>query len=103
MSYKRIIVIRFNKISHKFELNFNKFGGTNGYLLYAIRQEMLDKGYTEDDLNLRGLKVISTFEEKKKSIIKMIEHYNQTGKLPFELIGFLPQDIDEPSNVMIDI
>ena len=47
----------------------NKFGGTNGYLLYAIRQEMLDKGYTEDDLNLRGLKVISTFEENAQTAI----------------------------------
>ncbi|MFZ9876842.1 MAG: transglycosylase domain-containing protein, partial [Candidatus Nanopelagicales bacterium] len=47
----------------------NKFGGTNGYLLYSVRQEMLEKGYTEDDLNLRGLKVISTFEENAQTAI----------------------------------
>ena len=47
----------------------NKFGGTNGYLLYSVRQEMLEKGYTEDDLNLRGLKVITTFEENAQTAI----------------------------------
>ena len=45
----------------------NKFGGTNGYLLYSIRQEMLDRGYTEDDLNLRGLRVVSTFETQAQT------------------------------------
>ena len=45
----------------------NKFGGTNGYLLYSIRQEMLERGYTEDDLNLRGLRVVSTFEEQAQT------------------------------------
>jgi membrane peptidoglycan carboxypeptidase len=45
----------------------NKFGGTNGYLLYSIRKEMLERGYTEDDLNLRGLRVVSTFEEQAQT------------------------------------
>ena len=45
----------------------NKFGGTNGYLLYSIREEMLERGYTEDDLNLRGLRVVSTFEEQAQT------------------------------------
>ncbi|MGA0798585.1 MAG: transglycosylase domain-containing protein [Candidatus Nanopelagicales bacterium] len=47
----------------------NKFGGTNGYLLFSIREEMLEKGYTENDLNLRGLKVVSTFEREAQSAI----------------------------------
>jgi membrane peptidoglycan carboxypeptidase len=45
----------------------NKFGGTNGYLLYSIRKEMLERGYTEDDLNIRGLRVVSTFEEQAQT------------------------------------
>jgi len=47
----------------------NKFGGTNGYLLFTIREEMLEKGYTENDLNLRGLKVVSTFERNAQLAI----------------------------------
>ncbi|MCX6458371.1 MAG: transglycosylase domain-containing protein [Actinobacteria bacterium] len=38
-----------------------------GYLLYSIRKEMLERGYTEDDLNLRGLRVVSTFEEQAQT------------------------------------
>jgi len=47
----------------------NKFGGTNGYLLFTIREEMLAKGYTENDLNLRGLKVVSTFERNAQNAV----------------------------------
>ena len=52
----------------------NKFGGTNGYLLFSIREEMLQKGYTENDLNLRGLKVVSTFERNaQQAIVAAVE------------------------------
>lgn len=52
----------------------NKFGGTNGYLLFTIREEMLQKGYTENDLNLRGLKVVSTFERNaQQAIVAAVE------------------------------
>ncbi len=52
----------------------NKFGGTNGYLLFTVRQEMLDKGYTENDLNLRGIKVVSTFERNaQQAVVAAVE------------------------------
>ena len=40
----------------------NKFGGTNGYLLDAVRQALVQHGFTEDDINRGGLRVISTFD-----------------------------------------
>jgi len=45
----------------------NKLGGPNGYLLTSIKNEMLKLGYTENDLNLRGLRVVSTFEEQAQT------------------------------------
>jgi len=42
----------------------NRFGGTNGYLLDAVRQELFTKGITEDDLNRGGLRVVSTFDRR---------------------------------------
>ena len=40
----------------------NKFGGTNGYLLDAVRQALVQHGFTEDDINRGGLRVVSTFD-----------------------------------------
>jgi membrane peptidoglycan carboxypeptidase len=41
----------------------NRFGGTNGYLLKAVRQEVIAKaGLTDADIDRGGLKIISTFE-----------------------------------------
>lgn len=66
----------------------NKFGGTNGYLLYSIRKEMLEKGYTEDDLNLRGLKVVSTFEEQAQTgIVDAVTNEAPTTKIEGLRIG----------------
>jgi hypothetical protein len=33
---------------------------------------MLERGYTEDDLNLRGLRVVSTFEEQAQTGMVMV-------------------------------
>ncbi len=40
----------------------NRFGGTKGYLLDAVRQELVARGITEDELNRGGLRVTSTFD-----------------------------------------
>jgi membrane peptidoglycan carboxypeptidase len=40
----------------------NRFGGTNGYLLEAVRQALLQHGFTDDDINRGGLRVTSTFD-----------------------------------------
>jgi len=42
----------------------NRFGGTSGYLLDAVKQELFAKGITEDDLNRGGLRVVSTFDRR---------------------------------------
>ncbi len=40
----------------------NYYQGTDGYLLAAAQREMLAKGYTEDQLNIDGLKITTTFD-----------------------------------------
>lgn len=72
--------------------------GTESYIVGHVKTPD-----SKNNLLSRRQNMIATFEEKKKAIIKLIEHYNKTGKLPFELIGFLPQDIDEPSDEMIPV
>lgn len=41
----------------------NALAGTNGYLLESIRREMLRRGYTEEDLNVGGFRIVSTFDK----------------------------------------
>ncbi|MGN6302855.1 MAG: transglycosylase domain-containing protein [Angustibacter sp.] len=41
----------------------NRFGGTNGYLLKVVRQEVIAKaGLTDADIDRGGLKIVSTFD-----------------------------------------
>ncbi len=42
----------------------NRYAGTNGYLLDAVRNALLQKGISEDDIGSGGLRVISTFDKK---------------------------------------
>lgn len=41
----------------------NWMQGTNGYLLESVRREMLAKGYTEEDLNIGGFRITTTFNK----------------------------------------
>jgi membrane peptidoglycan carboxypeptidase len=41
--------------------------GTIGYLLSAVHEELLRRGWSEDDLNRLGLHVVSTFEQTAQS------------------------------------
>ncbi len=41
----------------------NIFGGPQGYLIEQVRQTMYEKGITEDQINLSGLRVITTFNK----------------------------------------
>ena len=43
---------------------FNYFKGTNGYLLESARDEMLELGYTDDDINLNGYRVVTTINKQ---------------------------------------
>ena len=41
----------------------NIFGGPQGYLIEQVRQTLFEKGITEDQINLSGLRVITTFNK----------------------------------------
>ena len=41
----------------------NTFGGPQGHLIEQVRQTMYDNGITEDQINLLGLRVITTFNK----------------------------------------
>jgi membrane peptidoglycan carboxypeptidase len=41
----------------------NVFGGPQGHLIEQVRQTMYDNGITEDQINLLGLRVITTFNK----------------------------------------
>ena len=43
------------------------YGATNGYLFAAAQQQMYDLGYTEDDLNIEGLQVVTTFNQEAQA------------------------------------
>lgn len=51
------------------QLAVNRYGGTNGYLLDSVRQQLLAQGFSEDELNLGGLRVVSTFDRKAQDAI----------------------------------
>jgi hypothetical protein len=48
-----------------------------------------------EELNEKRENIVSTINKKLEDLIAICEYYNKTGKLPFELIGFLPQSSDE--------
>ncbi|MCW1805321.1 transglycosylase domain-containing protein [Brachybacterium squillarum] len=41
----------------------NSLGGTNGYLLDQVRTELINQGYTQDELNTGGFKIVSTVDK----------------------------------------
>ena len=51
------------------QLAVNRYGGTTGYLLDSVRQQLLAEGFTEDQLNLGGLRVISTFDRAAQAAV----------------------------------
>ncbi|MDN5688937.1 MAG: penicillin-binding protein, partial [Brachybacterium sp.] len=40
----------------------NSLGGTNGYLLAQVRSELLEQGFTEEEINTGGLTIVSTID-----------------------------------------
>ena len=47
--------------------NVNRWSGTNGYLLDSVRRGLLANGWSEDDINRGGLRVVSTFDRKAQA------------------------------------
>jgi hypothetical protein len=72
--------------------------GTESYIVGHVKTPD-----SKNNLIRKRMNMVTTLEDKKAAIIRVIEYYNKTGRLPFELIGFLPQDIDESSNEMIPV
>ena len=54
----------------------NYYKGENGYLLEAAKESLLEIGYTEDDINLNGYRVITTFNKQAQdAAIAAVEAY----------------------------
>ncbi len=45
----------------------SSLSGPAGYLLETVRQELLRRGFTDEDLTGRGLRVVSTFDKAKQA------------------------------------
>ena len=54
----------------------NYYQGTDGYLFAAAQQQMYQLGFTEDDLNLEGLQVVTTFnQETQAQAVAAVDDY----------------------------
>ena len=59
----------------------NWLAGTNGYLLESVRREMLAKGYTEDDLNIGGFRITTTFDKNDQAAaVASVENSGVSGE-----------------------
>ncbi|MDR1853078.1 MAG: penicillin-binding protein [Propionibacteriaceae bacterium] len=56
----------------------NRFGGTNGYLLKYVEEELKSLGFTEGEINGGGLDVITTFSKKDQAAL--VKSVNATKK-----------------------
>lgn len=58
----------------------NLYGGTNGYLLKAVHDELLKNGLTEDQINTGGYTIVSTIDPAIQN--NTVETINALGKRP---------------------
>ncbi len=55
------------------------FAGPNGYLLAAVKQEVLAKGFTEDQVDAGGLRIVSTFDKRaQKAAVSAVKEAGPT-------------------------
>lgn len=55
---------------------YNYYKGTNGYLLESVEQAMLDLGYSPDDINLNGYRVVTTVNQQAQdAAVAAVESY----------------------------
>ena len=53
----------------------NAYKGTNGYLLDSVRRQMLALGYTEEQINLGGFHIVSTFDKNmQRAAVEAVEN-----------------------------
>ncbi len=55
----------------------NSFAGTNGYLLESVQREMLRRGYSEEDLNVGGFRIVTSFDKAAQAAA--VESIQSTG------------------------
>ena len=53
---------KFKKLKNK-----NQYAGQNGYIIEAVRREMVEMGWTEAELNQGGLTIVTTIDRKAQS------------------------------------
>jgi hypothetical protein len=81
------------------KFNSEKSDKLTGGVSYFVGHTKLPSGTS--DLSERRTQMIRTFNKKIDDLIVLCEHYKKTGKIPFELIGFLPQTIEEDADKKI--
>lgn len=58
----------------KYAQTKNALAGSNGYLLESVEREMLRRGYTQNDLDLGGYRIVTTFDkDAQDSAVSAIE------------------------------
>ncbi|MDN6555767.1 MAG: penicillin-binding protein [Acidipropionibacterium acidipropionici] len=58
----------------------NRWGGTNGYLLKMVEQELLNQGFTESQINGGGLRITTTFDvNAQKAAVAVGKQYQRTA------------------------
>lgn len=69
-------------------------GGTDGYLLETVRRELLEqRGFTEDDINRRGLRVVSTFDpDAQAAAVAAVEEERPTRNAEGVRVGLASVD-----------
>jgi membrane peptidoglycan carboxypeptidase len=65
-----------------------EFAGTRGYLLETVRQQLYALGYSETDLDLRGLEVTSTFNrENQRALVSAVNEQGPKGEVEGVRVG----------------
>ena len=51
-----------------------RFSGPRGHVMEAVRQSLLELGFSQQDIDLGGLRVVTTFEEKaQEALVKAVD------------------------------
>lgn len=75
------------------KFNADKLDGLGTGQSYFVAHTKLPNSNGDLDEKRKAMK--RSFDKRFSDLIALCEHYKETGKIPFELIGFLPQTSDE--------
>ena len=65
-----------------------EFAGPRGYLLETVRSQLYELGFNENDLNVRGLKVTSTFDQRlQRALVRAVNQQGPKGDVSGVRIG----------------